>query len=186
MTDYAGLGALAWHLFSGEDGPWRDQAFFERAVRDQAGPALDVGCGAGRLLLPMLQAGLDVEGVEPSADMVAILRQRAERQGLTPVVHEQPMQALDLPRRYRTIFVPCGSFQLVIDRADACETLRRFHAHLEHGGILLLTIYNRWQELAHERPGEWVFRAGEPLPDGPSRRSTLASRPAAGSIRSLR
>lgn len=78
------------------------------------------------------------------------------------------MQALDVPRSYRTIFVPCGSFQLVVDREEAFETLRRFHAHLESGGVLVLTVHNMMGILGVklEGPGEWGLRARQPLPDG--------------------
>jgi SAM-dependent methyltransferase len=163
MEDYTGLAAVAWELFSGEE-PGRDHPFFARILEANPGPALDVGCGTGRLLLPLLGAGHEVEGVEPSADMRAILHRRAAERGLAPVVHDQAMQALDLPRAYRTIFVSCGSFQLVLDRAEARETLRRFHAHLEPGGILVLIVYPLW-DVKNTTLGEWAFRAREPLPD---------------------
>ncbi len=164
MEDYTGLAAVAWELFSGEE-PGRDHPFFARLLAVNPGPTLDVGCGTGRLLLPLLEAGHEVEGVEPSADMRAILHRRAADRGLTPVVHDQAMQALDLPRAYRIIFVPCGSFQLVLDRAEARETLRRFHAHLEPGGVLVLIVYPMW-DVERTALGEWAFRAREPLPDG--------------------
>jgi SAM-dependent methyltransferase len=165
MEDYTGLGAIAWELFSGEE-PGADHDFFRRLIEASGGPALDVGCGTGRLLLPYLSAGLEVEGVDPSADMLAICRQRAEARGLTPILYQQTMQALDLPRRYRTIFVPCGTIQLVVERDEAFEALRRFHAHLEPGGTLVLTVFNRWRERAEEQLDEWKSRARAPLPDG--------------------
>ncbi len=164
-VDYTGLAATVWDVFSGDE-PGRDHAFFERAVAAGHGPALDVGCGSGRLLRPFLRAGLEVEGVDPSADILAICWRQAEAEGFAPVLYQQTMQSLDLPRDYRTIFVPCGSFQLVVDRCEAFEALRRFHGHLEPGGTLILTVFNRWQEMAGERMGEWTLRKREPLADG--------------------
>ena len=171
--DYTGLGARAWDLYSGDE-PEADHAFFRTLIEQGNGPALDVGCGTGRLLLPYLQAGLDVDGVEPSADMLALCRQRADERGLNPALYPQTLQTLDLPRRYRTIIVPCGTIQLVQSRADVRESLRRLHAHLEPGGRLVLTASNPWLWLPHiigERkpaePGdEWGHRATKPLPDG--------------------
>jgi SAM-dependent methyltransferase len=165
MEDYTGLAVTAWDLFSGEE-PGPDHPFFQRIIEQNPGPALDVGCGTGRLLLPYLRAGLTVEGLDPTADMLAACRRKGAEAGLAPVLHQQPMQALDLPRRYRTIFVPCGTIQLVIDRAEVAEALRRFHAHLEPGGTLVLTVYNRWREMEEETLGEWRPRARRPLPDG--------------------
>ncbi len=109
MQDYTGLGAIAWEVFSGSE-PGRDHSFFKRILTDNPGLALDVGCGAGRLLLDFIEAGHAVEGVEPSADMRAMIARKAAEFGLEPLVYDQMMQALELPHTYRTILVPCGSF----------------------------------------------------------------------------
>ena len=167
MQDYTGLGAIAWELFSGSE-PGRDHSFFKRILTDNPGLALDVGCGTGRLLLDFIGAGYAVEGVEPSADMRAMIARNAAEFGLEPIVYDQMMQALDLPHTYRTILVPCGSFQLVVDRGQALETLRRFHAHLEPGGILVLILYNMLGIMGArlEGPAEWGLRARQQMPDG--------------------
>jgi len=73
--------------------------------------------------------------------MLATCRRKAEQQGLNPVLYRQSMQTLDLPRRYHTIFISAGSFQLLGDRDDAKEALRRCYAHLEPGGQLLFEIF---------------------------------------------
>lgn len=166
-VDYTGLGATAWELFSGEEaGP--DDPFFRAIVEQYGEPVLDIGCGSGRLLLPMLGEGRDIEGVEPSADMLAICRERAAARGLHPVLYQQTLQTLDLPRRYRTILVSCGTLHLVIDRAEVRDSLRRLHAHLLPGGALVLTAFAPWIYLTAEGPfgRDWHHRATGRLPDG--------------------
>ena len=70
QTWHYGLIAEWWAEFN-KDGPEID--YFGRFVA--AGqPALDAGCGTGRLLLPWLRAGLDVDGCDVSADMVELCR----------------------------------------------------------------------------------------------------------------
>ena len=113
---YSGLAALHWSAY---DDPTWDHDFYKRVVEQAGGLALDVACGAGRLLRRYLQAGLAVEGVDSSADMLAVCRQKAEADGLSPVLYCQPMQALDLPKRYACIYVPCGSFTCVIGQENA-------------------------------------------------------------------
>jgi len=65
--------------------------------------------------------------------MLRICRRRAKQRGLTVTVHAQAMQTLDLARRFRTLFVPAGSFTLLTDRGAAEHDLARFHAHLSPG-----------------------------------------------------
>ena len=130
-----------WWAENNLDGPEID--FFRQFV--EAGrPALDAGCGTGRLLIPYLKAGLDVDGADISGDMLALCRERAEHEGLrAPNLYAQALSALDLPRRYRTILV-CGVFGLGSERADDFEALRRLYEHLEPGGTLVLDNHFPW------------------------------------------
>ncbi len=147
--DWTGLAALVWDA-SGGDEPQRDHDFIKAIIEANPGPALDVGCGTGRLLLRYLEAGLDVDGIDSSADMIALCREKAQGRGLNPALYVGYMQELDLPRRYRTIYIPCGTFCLVTDRAQAFEALRRLYNHLESGGLLVFNLF-------------WPFADGEPL-----------------------
>ena len=132
-TWHYGLVAQWWAEFN-SDGPEID--YFRRFV--EAGqPALDVGCGTGRLLLPYLRAGLDVDGCDVSPDMLARCREAAERDGLSPNLYAQAMHELDVPRRYRTIFV-CGALGLGSSREEDAEGFRRLYDHLEPGGTLVV------------------------------------------------
>lgn len=169
--NFTGLAAKAWDPSGGGDPQW-DHDFFRRIIEENPGPALDVGCGTGRLLIRYLLAGLDVEGVDTSADMLAICREKAASQGLKPVLYQQGMQELNLPRKYKTIFIPCGTFVLITDRNQALETLRRFHHHLLPGGILALSLFSpfaRGEPLSDDlngADGEWGEWVRSTLPDG--------------------
>ena len=146
-TWHYGIVARWWAEFS-EPGPEID--YFRRFV--EAGqPALDAGCGAGRLLLPYLRAGLDVDGCDVSPDMVAHCREAAEREGLSPGLYAQALHELDLPRRYRTVFA-CGVFGLGSTRDQDVEALRRLHDHLEPGGMLALDT-----EVPYSEAGLWQY-----------------------------
>ena len=137
---YDGIAAEMWD-FMGGDTPGADFEFYARKINERPGRALDLTCGSGKHLLRYLKMGLDVEGVDASELMLAACRRKAEQQGLSPVLYQQSMQRLDLPHRYLTIFVSAGSFQLLGDRHDALETLRRCYEHLEDGGQLLIETF---------------------------------------------
>lgn len=132
-TWHYGLVADWWAEFY-TDGAEID--YFGRFV-ERGQPALDAGCGTGRLLLPWLRAGFDVDGCDVSADMVDRCREKALHEGFHPTLFVQPLHLLDPPRRYRTI-IACGVFGLGSTRAEDQEALRRFHRWLEPGGTLAL------------------------------------------------
>lgn len=144
--------ASAWDLLRGDTSQWPDRAFYREVIARYGEPALDVGCGTGRLLLDYLGAGLDVEGVDNSPEMLDLCREKARAVNLAPTVYEQQMQTIELPRRYRTIFVPSSSFLLLTGRGDAEAAMQRFYAHLEPGGVLVMPFM--------------IIRRGNSPPDG--------------------
>src|SRR5262245_65437535 len=100
QTWHYGVVAKWWAEFNTDGGP---EAEYFRPFLEAGQPALDVGCGTGRLLIPYLQAGLDVDGCDLSPDMIALCRERGGRDGLAPTLRVQAMHELDMPRRDRKI-----------------------------------------------------------------------------------
>jgi SAM-dependent methyltransferase len=138
QTWHHGLVARWWSEFNDDFRP-HEIPYFRRQIERSGQPALDVGCGSGRLLIPYLRDGLDVDGCDVSADMIAACREKAERAGLSPTLFVQAMYELDPPRRYRTIYV-CGAFGLGSTREQDLEALRRFRDSLEPRGTLLVDV----------------------------------------------
>ncbi len=161
VTWHHGLIARWWVNFN-VDGP---EIEFFRGYVEAAQPGLDLACGTGRLLVPWVAGGLDVDGVDAAPDMIAACREAAARAGCRPDLYVQPMHLLDLPRRYGAI-VMCGAFGIGGSRAQDLEALRRAHAHLRPGGVLVLDCETgeydgeRWRRWQPSPPDET-----EPPPD---------------------
>ena len=147
-TWHYGLVAKWWAEFN-VDGP--EIGYFRQMIEQFGQPALDVGCGTGRLLLPLLKAGIDVDGCDVSEDMLDYCRERADRESLLPNLYCQAMHELDLPRKYRSVIL-CGAFGLGGNRENDGEALRRFYALLEPGGVLILDNY-----LPYKAGEEWQY-----------------------------
>lgn len=149
VWDYSGLVAAAYDQFFGGE-PFWDQAYFSGRIRENGGRALEVACGTGRLLVPLARDGLDVEGLDTSTDMLDILRAKADALGLSPVLHQAPMQSFDLPARFRTVFVPAGTFMILLDDDEIRSTLECCLRALEPGGELLLPLDGQQPEAGEE------------------------------------
>ena len=163
-TWHHGLLARWWAEFNVAEP--EELAYFRAAIQKFGEPALDLGCGTGRILLPLLAEGFDVDGADISADMVDLAEAAAAKGGFTPRLTVQPMHQLDLARKYRTIYM-CGAFGIGGRRDYDREALKRAYRHLEPGGALLMTQFNlpydddvegwaRWIP-GHRAdiPGEW-------------------------------
>lgn len=149
-----GLVAREWAEFATDGG--QEATYFKRLIETSGQPALDLGCGTGRLLLPCLQAGLDVDGCDYSQDMLALCGAQAKLAGLSPQLYAQAMHELDLPRRYRTIFA-CGVVGLGGERQLTRLGLQRCYEHLRPGGTFAFDMAPRWND-----PPAWLSR----LPEG--------------------
>jgi SAM-dependent methyltransferase len=143
--EYWGLMASTWDHFLGQEARWEDTLFFREFISRHGQPVLEIGCGTGRLLLDYLAAGIIIDGVDNSPEMLAICHAKAQQRGLQPILFQQAMEWLDLPYRYRTIIIPASSFQLVTYPALARQALQQFSAHLEPGGVLAMRLMIRWQ-----------------------------------------
>jgi SAM-dependent methyltransferase len=146
-TWHYGVVARWWAEFN-VSGPEID---YFRGFVEAGQPALDVACGTGRLLIPYLREGLDVDGCDISEDMLSLCRERAEAEGLSPQLYAQPMHRLDLPRRYHTILI-CGGFGLGGNRDHDLEALRRCYRHLEPGGTLIVD-----NEVPYSSRSDWRY-----------------------------
>jgi SAM-dependent methyltransferase len=137
---YNELVAQAYDTWLPPDGNYTDVKIWRRFIRDGGGPALELGCGTGRLLLGYVEDGLDVEGLDASADMLAICRAHADERGLAVTLHHGDWLDLDLPQRFATIYNPSGSFSLVADDDDARTALSVWLRHLAPGGRLVVSM----------------------------------------------
>ena len=143
--EYYGMMAQTWDLFRGDTSNWEDRNFYLEIIRESGEPALDVGCGTGRLLLDYMSQGVDIDGVDNSQDMLRHCQQKAEALGLHPSLFNGCMEALKLPHSYRTIIVPSSSFQLIVDPEKAQQAMKCFYNHLLPGGVLVMPFMLLWK-----------------------------------------
>jgi len=146
QTWHYGLIAQIWAKFL-LDTP--ELPYYQKQIQRFGQPVLDLACGTGRLLIPFLKSGVDIDGCDISTDMLSLCLERAEQEGLTVQLYEQPMFELDLPRTYKVIYI-CGSFGLGGSRQGDLETLKRCFAHLDDGGALVINI-----EAEYTFPDAW-------------------------------
>lgn len=153
VESYEGILAETYDMRTGNASD--DSEFFKKMITEVPGVALEIGCGTGRLLLPYLDAGLDVDGVDCSEDMLDICRAKAEKNGQSPVLYDQYMQNLDIPKKYMTIYIPAASFMLLSEREDAMNALKSIYAHLDQGGQTLIPLFIP-KDLFINKDDEWA------------------------------
>lgn len=150
---------------------FNDVDYFRDAIADGGEPALELACGTGRVLLDLVAAGLDVDGVDISPEMVDLCRAKAAERGVSAALYTQPIQELDATRQYRTIFCPVCSFMLLSTPGDAQKALHRCFEHLQPGGRVLIPLYIPFRDGSRtgDSPppeNQWYARHEAERPDG--------------------
>lgn len=110
------------------------------ALSGIAGRVLEPGCGTGRVLVPLLEAGHDVEGVDHSPEMLEICRRHCRERGLDPTLYVDDMATFVRPQRYAAIVVPRGQIRNIEGRAATRQALAGFRASLQPEGLLTLDL----------------------------------------------
>jgi SAM-dependent methyltransferase len=127
---YVGVVADAYDTWLPVDELWPDEIVCRGAFGDVEGPILELGCGTGRPLLRWLAEGVDVQGLDASADMLRILRRHADERGLEPVLHHGDFAPLTIEQCFGGIVCLAGSFMLIDDDARARDALISYREHL--------------------------------------------------------
>ncbi|MDX8047179.1 class I SAM-dependent methyltransferase [Gracilibacillus sp. S3-1-1] len=118
-----------------------DVEFYHERLATCKGKILEPGVGTGRILIPLLEKGLDVEGFDVSDEMLKICQQNCADRGLHPTLFQGEMESVSLDTNYEAIIVPTGTFLLLHKREDSIRALENFYRHLSDGGKLIIDIF---------------------------------------------
>ena len=115
---------------------------YEAAVRRV--PTLELGCGTGRIAIPMAMSGVDVTGLDLSPAMLELCAEKLE--AVSPVkgrlrLVEADMRAFRLRRKFGLIVMPYRSFMHCLTVEDQLACLNCVREHLAHAGEFILNLW---------------------------------------------
>jgi SAM-dependent methyltransferase len=129
-----------------------DRDYYSGFFRGFGGRVLELACGTGRLLVPIAESGVRVDGLDSSEDMLAVLERKAAELGVENVgLHNQSMEEFALSAEYDAIFVASGSFQLLTSPESALNSLKCIRGHLAETGFFLVDIFVPWDDIIEQK-----------------------------------
>ena len=139
--------------------------FYVALAREANGPVLDIACGTGRILLPCLQAGVDIEGMDLFEPMLKTLRAKAAALNLSPQLHQSDMSDFSLPRRFAVIMIPFNAIIHNMTQETQIRCLQLCREHLLPGGILAFDTFFPSLEIVGAPENTRVLEGEFPHPD---------------------
>jgi ubiquinone/menaquinone biosynthesis C-methylase UbiE len=121
----------------------RDLGFWRRVVAKASGPVLELGCGSGRVLIPIARTKTLQIGIDRSAPMLAIARRRAQRVSARrrPMLTRGDIRAIPLATEsIAMVIAPYGILQSLIRKHDLNRTLREVARVLRPGGAFVADL----------------------------------------------
>jgi hypothetical protein len=123
--NYGKLASEAYDLDKPIGSSFGDVEYYRDQLAGIDGPVLEPAVGTGRILIPLLAAGLTVEGFDTSPQMLDLCRRNCQARGLDPVLHQADMTEFVQPHTFAAIIVPAGSIVLLDARQPRA---RHWHA----------------------------------------------------------
>jgi SAM-dependent methyltransferase len=132
----------------------QDVAFYREAAREYGDPALELGCGTGRITMALAEAGKRVTGLDLSERMLeravgkrAVLRVEARER-----VHlvQGDMAHFDLGETFRLVIIPFRAFHHLLEVRQQMDCLACVRKHLTPGGRLILDVFQTDAERMHD------------------------------------
>lgn len=130
----------------------RDVPFWRRLALGATGRVLELGCGTGRIAMPLARAGVDVVGIDRSSEMLDRARRRARRSthGHRVTLVRGDIRHLPFPdASFGLVMAPYGILQSLLRERDLGRTLEAVARVLEPGGTFgleLVADLPAWEE----------------------------------------
>lgn len=116
--------------------------YLDQAIQ-AGGKVLELGCGTGRISIPMAQAGIDVTGLDLSQEMLEKAKQKASESGVADSLHliQGDMRQFDLEQTFSLIMIPYRSFLHLLHIQEQMKALSCIRKHLAPGGKFVMNVF---------------------------------------------
>lgn len=164
----------------------RDIRFWQQLAKECGGPALELGCGTGRVLLPVARVVGRVVGIDRSHAMLARAWQRVRRAGFAHRLSLVRGDIRSLPfltsRQFRLVMAPYGVLQSLLRDRDLRDVFASVRGVLKPGGTFAIDLVpelSGWREytqrvtLRGRTSGGTPVRLVESVRQYPSRKLTI-------------
>lgn len=143
-----------------------DVAFYQRLAAESAGPVLELGCGTGRITIPLAQSSAEIVGLDREPAMLDHARAKATQAGVGVEFVQGDAREFELGRKFGLILFPNNSLSHLLVRPDIESCFRSVRKHLKPGGRFVIEVFTPLGKFLLRDPKE-SYRIGEfEDPDG--------------------
>ena len=124
----------------GQSMAFDDIGYYRALCQQRGGRTLELGCGTGRILLPLLASGIDIAGIDQSPGMLGQLQQDAKALRLQPEVSLGSLTAFTTPP-CNTILAPYAVVTYLCDVSQLAAFFLAVKQSLAADGMLVVDTF---------------------------------------------
>ena len=137
-----------------------DELAFYLSYAHAGDKILEPMCGSGRFLIPFMERGFDITGIDLSEEMLSALYRKAPRAH----AFKGDIPKFESDATYEYILISSGSFSLFTDEGAADRVLVKLRSLLAPGGKMVIAAES--MAGAHNGDGSYRLVSAIPLDDG--------------------
>lgn len=119
-----------------------DIEFYKKYAMQSGSPVLELGCGTGRILIPIAQEGIQSYGLDMSRDMLNVCETKARTLNLENIhLKCSSMDQFEYSEHFSLIYIPFRSFQHLLTTEEQIRCLELVRNHLKDDGLFIMDVF---------------------------------------------
>ncbi|MBT3276115.1 MAG: class I SAM-dependent methyltransferase [Spirochaetales bacterium] len=123
-----------------------DLVFYVEESQKSHGPVLELGCGTGRVAIPIAKAGIEITGIDISDEMLSVANEKCAKLSDDVVrllsFKKDDMESFSLNQKFPLILIPFRAFLHILTPEAQRRSLINIRKHLSKKGKLIISIFD--------------------------------------------
>lgn len=142
MDSYQSLSAKVYNFDKPVGKSFGDIEYYQARLSNKAHRILEPAVGTGRIMIPLLQQGYDIQGFDLSKEMLNYCEDNLNAANLpTNIIQQASFTNFNYKTTFDAIIIPSGTFLLMTDYDEIKLALQKFHSTLHSNGKLIFDLF---------------------------------------------